>query len=138
MATTSQDAGALPPPGPIGRGIRLALGLAVLYFFAGIVSALPKLADGIDLANSLSWVGVGYMLYAMPEYARLVFSRRWTPLTVRGITLGVLLVASGIDLWVTGSPNGGVLGITYGLVLALILGILGGSFLVAAVVAAPG
>ncbi len=42
------------------------------------------------------------------------------------------------DFFVTGSPNGGTLGIAFGLVLVLVLGVLGASFLVAAAVAAPG
>jgi hypothetical protein len=56
-----------------------------------------------------------------------------------GGAVAVAFVLAGLaDFVVTGSPNGGAFGITFGLMLALVLGILGGSFLVAAAVAAPG
>lgn len=138
MAAPSQDAVALPRPGPIGRGVRLVLGLAFLYLFAGIVADFPKLTDGVNLANPLAWVGLGYLLYAMPEIVRMALSRRWPARFVRGAAAGALVVAVLTDFFVTGSPNGGAFGITFGLMLALVLGILGGSFLVAAAVAAPG
>jgi hypothetical protein len=118
--------------------VRLVLGLALLYFFAGIVSEFPKLADGVNLANPLTWLGLGYSLYAMPEIVTMVFSRRWPARHVRGVAGGALVLAALTDFFVTGSPNGGAFGMTFGLVLALVLGILGASFLVAAAVAAPG
>ena len=138
MAAPSHDAVALPRPGPIGRGVRLLLGLAVLYLFAGIVADFPKLTDGVNLVNPLTWVGLGCALYAMPEIVGMVFSRRWPGGLVRGVAGGALVIAGLADFVVTGSPNGGAFGITFGLMLALVLGILGGSFLVAAAVAAPG
>ena len=138
MAAASQDPVALPRPGPIGRGVRLVLGLALLYFFAGIVSGFPGLADGVDPANPLTWVGLGTALYVMPEIVRRVFSRRWPARHVRGAAGGALALAALADLAATGSPNAGAFGITFGLMLALSLGILGGSFLVAAASATPG
>jgi hypothetical protein len=118
--------------------VRLVLGLAVLYLFAGIVADFPKLADGVNLANPLIWVGLGYSLYAMPDIVVMVFSRRWPARHVRGTAVGVLVLAALTDFFSTGSPNGGALGIAFGLVLVLVLGVLGASFLVAAAVAAPG
>jgi len=138
MAAPSQDAVALPRPGPIGRGVRLVLGLAVLYLFAGIVADFPKLTDGVNLANPLTWVGLGCSLYAMPEIVRMVLSRRWPARFVRSAAAGALVLAGLTDFFVTGSPNGGVFGFTFGLLLAFVLGILGASFLVAAAAAAPG
>ena len=114
------------------------LGLAVLYLFAGLVSDFPELADGVNLTNPLTWAGLGYALYAMPEIVALVFSRSWRARSVRAATGGVLGLAAFADFAATGTPNGAVFGITFGLVLALVLGILGTSFLVAAAVAAPG
>ena len=140
MAVATESAGTLPRPGPVGRGLRLALGLAVLYLLAGIISALPELASGVNLANPLTWLGMGYLIYAMPEILWMLFSRRrrWRARHVRAATAGGLILAAGIDFAATGSPNGGALGLAYGLVLAAVLGVLGISFLVAAAVAAPG
>lgn len=138
MAAASQNAGTLPRPGPIGRGVRLVLGLALLYLFAGLVSDFPQLTDGVNLANPFTWLGLGYSLYALPEIVGMVFSRRWPARSVRGAAGGALVLAALADLAVTGSPNGGAFGVAFGLMLALALGILGGSFLVAAAVAAPG
>jgi hypothetical protein len=136
MTSASQDSDGLPRPGPIGRGLRVILGLVVLYFFAGIVSALPELADGVNAANPLIWVGMAYAIYALPEIVSMVFSRRWPAWNVRGAAIGALAALA--DLALTGSPNGGAFGITFGLAMALVLGVLGTSFLVAAAVAAPG
>ncbi|MFQ5698464.1 MAG: hypothetical protein ACE5IL_09285 [Myxococcota bacterium] len=118
--------------------LRGALGLGVLYLFAGIALGLPKLADGVRLTHPLTWVGLGYAIYGMPEFVRLGLSRSWPAGYVRGATAGLFVVASLVDLSVTGTPNGGVLGFTYGLTLMALLGMLGTSFLVAAAVAAPG
>ncbi len=138
MAAPSQDAAPLPRPGPIGRGLRLVLGLAVLYLFADIVADFPKLTDGVNLANPLTWVGLGFALYAAPGIVRMVLSRQWSAWRVRGAVAGALVLAVSTDFFVTGSPNGGAFGVTFGLVLALVLGVLGASFLVAAAVASPG
>ena len=138
MAAPGQDAATLPRPGPIGRGVRVLLGLAVLYLFADIVADFPKLTDGVNLANPLTWLGLGYVLYAMPDILAMVFSRRWPSRYVRGAAGGALVLAASTDFLVPGSPNGGAFGVTLGLMLTLVLGILGASFLVAAAVAAPG
>jgi hypothetical protein len=54
MAPAGNRAGPLPRPGPIGRSVRLLLGVAILYFFAGIVWDLAELVDGVNLANPLT------------------------------------------------------------------------------------
>ena len=138
MAVASQNADALPRPGPIGRGVRLLLGLCALYFFVGLVAGLPKLADGLDLANPLTWLGLGYSLYAIPAIVGMVFSRRWPAQRVRGTVGGALVLAAVADLAAGGSPNGAAFGLASGLLMAGVLGILGVSFVLAAVVAAPG
>ncbi len=128
----------LPRPGPIGRAARLVLGLALLWFFAGIVAGFPKLADGVHLANPLVWLGLGFVLYVIPEVAGLPFSRVWPARQVR-LGVGALLVlAATADLGRGGSPNGGAFGISYGLLLAGVLGVVGSSHIVAAVIATPG
>ncbi len=131
-------AGALPRPGPIGRGVRLLLGLALLYLFAGIVLDFPELADGIGLTNPLTWIGLGYALYAIPEVAGVAFSLQWRARSVRYATGALLLAAAGADFAVGGSANGPAFGIACGLLLAFVLGVLGISFVVAAAGAAPG
>lgn len=136
--TTAAEAERLPRPGPVGRAVRLLLGLALLYFFAGIVADFPELADGVNLANPLAWVGLGYMLYVIPEVTGMSFSRSWPGRQVRLGVGGLLVLAGAADLVLGGSPNGGALGITFGLLLALVFGVIGASFIVAAVVAAPG
>ena len=138
MGQRAEATDSLPRPGPIGRGVRLLLGVALLYFFAGIVRGFPELIDGIDLTNPLTWVGLGYALYAIPEVVGVAFSRAWRAQHVRGATGGLLLLAGVADLMLGGSPNGSAFGIASGLLLAFVLGVLGASFVVAAAVAAPG
>ena len=129
---------ALPRPGPIGRLLRLVLGAGLLYLVVDIVRQFPQLLDGANLANPLAWVGLGYVIYALPEVTAVAFSRAWPAGRVR-LAAGALFVTAGLVDFVTGgNPNGGAVGITSGLLLALVLGVLAASFLVAAVVAAPG
>ncbi len=138
MSAETQHEGTLPRPGPIGRAVRLLLGLAVLYFFAGIVADLPELADGINLANPLAWLGLGFVFYAIPEVAGMPFSRSWSARQVRLGVSGLLVLTAAADLVLGGNPNGGAFGITFGLLLALVLGVVGASHVVAAVAAVPG
>ena len=137
-ATAQAEVAGLPRPGPIGRAARLLFGLGHLYFFAGLVADFPGLANGVPLANPMVWVGLGYLLYVIPEVVGLPFSRLWPGQQVRLGVGGLLVLASAADLVLGGSPNGGALGITFGLLLALVLGVIGASFIVAAVAATPG
>ncbi len=136
--TASAEVERLPRPGPIGRAVRLLFGLALLYFFAGMVADFPRLVDGVNLANPMAWIGLGFMLYVIPEVIGMPFSRSWPRRQVRLGVGGLFVFACAADLALGGSPNGAALGLTFGLLLALVLGVVGASHIVAAVVAAPG
>lgn len=138
MAAAGERVGTLPRPGPVGRGVRVFLGLALLYFFAGIVGDFPDLADGVNLASPLAWAGLCYALYAIPDVAGTAFSLSWPARRVRLATGGLLVLAGVVDLVLGGSANGAAFGITFGLLVAVVLGVLGASFLVAAAAATPG
>ncbi|MHC4506753.1 MAG: hypothetical protein ACYTFI_25975 [Planctomycetota bacterium] len=138
MAREGTREGRLPRPGPVGRGVRLLLGLAVLYLFAGVVGGFSDLSDGVSFASPLTWAGLCYALYAIPDIVGIPFSLPLQARNVRFVTAGLLVLAGAVDLILGGSPNGATFGITFGLLLALVLGVLGASLIVAAAVAAPG
>ena len=127
---------ALPRPGLLGRGVRLAAGLFLLYFFAQIVwnyrpggSPSPR--------DPMFWLALVFIPWVLPEIVNLGFKLHWGRWP-RYVFLALLLLGGAIDL-VRGA---GVLGPAFGLVFfataAYALGHLGLSFLVAAIDAAPG
>ncbi len=136
--TEIQQAGTLPRPGPLGRGVRLVLGIAVLWLFAGLVGDLPSLADGPNPAQPMLWIGLAYVVYGAPGSVNLLLSRSWEPARIRLGTGAALVAAGALDLLISGSFFGGAFGLLFGALLSLLLGLLGVSFVLAAATGAPG
>ncbi len=66
----------LPEPGPIGRSVRLALGLLLLCF---AVYALThyRLGGSPSATNLGVWIGLAYAVSYLPDVINLGFGRNW-------------------------------------------------------------
>lgn len=131
------DSGTLVRPGPIGRLIRLALGVACLYALWEIV----RFAD-VASAQQFSTLDSRITLLLPPlcllnYVVNIGFSKSWghRPLLTSAATLGAL---AGVGFMITGSLDNRILGIPLNLWLGYFYAHLGFSFVVSAIIATPG
>ncbi len=136
MEETQGPVARLPKPGPIGRSVRLALGLVLLYF---AVSALTHYRlGGSPSARDLGvWIGLAYAVYFLPDVINLGFGRSWGR---RPLFVGVTAVGAAglIDLVSSGTVLGPALGLIVFVLIVYVFTHIGLSLILAAIIAAPG
>lgn len=130
-------AGSLIPPGPIGRTVRLALGIVCLYALYQLiifrwniittpVTVLPNLAvmtlAALCIINYVVNIGFGKNWGRLPGY----------------VSVATMLILAGAGWLIFGSPDHPTLGIAYWFWLAYFYTHLGISFMVSAAIATPG
>lgn len=129
--------GTLIRPGPVGRSVRLALGLLCLYVvfetirYWGTTSLQP-------VATLDERVLILLAPLCITNYVvNIGFTKSWghRPLVLSGVTL---IAFAAISALVTGTADGLVLGVPLNLWLIYFYGHLGVSFVLAAVLATPG
>ena len=80
MATTDlklEESGTLTKPGPIGRLLRLTLGLLCLYYVYGLIAVRNDLLTTEGSIISLVWNGVLPGLFLVSYVINIGFSRSW-------------------------------------------------------------
>ncbi len=131
------DPGTLDRPGPIGRLVRLVVGIACLYAlweiirFANVASAQPFSTLGTRI--TLLFAPLCLLNYVV----NIGFAKSWghRPLLASLVTLSVL---AGIGIVITDSPDNRFFGIPLNLWLGYFYAHLGLSFVLSAVIATPG
>lgn len=80
MATTDlqlDEPGTLPKPGPIGRVVRLALGLLCLWYVTALLQVSDTLLDGEDHIRPVVWNGILFGLFLVSYIINIGYSRAW-------------------------------------------------------------
>lgn len=80
MATTDlklDEPGSLPRPGPIGRIVRLALGLLCLWYVSGLIQVVDSLLDNDGHVRRVIWNGVLFGLFLISYVVNIGYSRAW-------------------------------------------------------------
>lgn len=137
MSLELVDQGSLTRPGPIGRSLRLLLGLICLYGLSEIIDVAPDFIERpIDLLPNMALL----ILFAVCIFNYVVnigFSKDWH---IRPLTFTLLLFAliAGVGYLITGDPQSTALGLAISIWLGYFYGHLGISFLLAAALATPG
>ncbi len=137
MTVRFERSGTFPMPGPVGRGIRLVAGVALLYFFIVTLINFPAYVSLRIPTHPLLWVGFAFSIYVLPEMAGIGLGHdvgRW-PQLVFGL-LAVAAVAFNLarySIW-WGPP----LGLLVFLLIEYVTGVVGTSFLLAGILAVPG
>ncbi|MEO1168784.1 MAG: hypothetical protein AAFW97_08760 [Pseudomonadota bacterium] len=140
MATTDlklSAPGEIPKPGPIGRLLRLSLGLLCLYYVFGLVNVWDALLTAEGHIRPLLWNGILPGLFLVSYIVNIGFSRNWKkwPAIVSIVILaGVAVYSWSITGSIEGQWSAGLLWIW----LAYVFGHLGSAFVLAAVLATPG
>lgn len=140
MATTDlklEERGTLPKPGPIGRLVRLGLGLLCLYYVYGLWLVRGDLMTDTGSIRPLLWNGVIFGLFLVSYVVNIGFSRDWKkwPAIISAI---ILFAVGGIGYLQSGSIETPLLAqaiLVWELYVFMHLGV---SFVVAAMVRTPG
>ena len=80
MATTDlklEESGTLSKPGPIGRLLRLTLGLLCLYYVYGLITIWDNALSPAGSIVSLVWNGILPGLFLVSYVINIGFSRGW-------------------------------------------------------------
>ena len=80
MATTDlklDEPGSLPRPGPIGRLVRLAIGLLGVWFITGLLDVFNDLLNESGHIRSFMWNGLVFGLFLISYVINIGFSRAW-------------------------------------------------------------
>ena len=137
MSLELVEPGTLVKPGPIGRSVRMLLGVLCLYGLFDIVTIAPYIID--DPVDSLPALSLMLLLIicVFNYVVNIGFSKNWQqyPLLVSLTLLGLIALVSYL---VTGNPSSRLLGITLLVWLAYFYFHLGVSFVLAAILGTPG
>ena len=98
MATTDlklDEPGSLPRPGPIGRAVRLALGLLCLWYVFGLIQVSASLIGSDGHIRPVVWNGIIFGLFLVSYIINIGYSRAWKKWPAF-VSAGVFLVIAGI------------------------------------------
>ncbi len=138
LETHFEPAGSLDPPGPIGRLLRLAIGLWLLLALSNLLfggwSAL--VSEGAPTRWEW-WLFMAVAFWLLPPVVNIGFTRSWRrkPQAVLAVALGSAVVA---DLVLYGTWWAPPLGALVWLWLVYFSAHLGGAFVLSAIIATPG
>jgi hypothetical protein len=138
LETHFEDQGSLPKPGPIGRAVRLLLGLWLLSLTYVLLRDGPAgLFDTTAPTHWTWWAGVVIGLAVTPYVVNIGFTRSWRHWPrVAVLVVSVTLIL--VDLVVFGAWWAPPLGVFSLLWMVYWSGHLGLSFVLASLIATPG
>ena len=133
---TENTSSGLPRPGPLGRTVRLLAGVILLGFLAFGVHYDPSQPLATPRQSPLLYLLIGFVFLHLPSTLRYWgLKKGWIP---QALWLLAVIIAALVDVTTRGTWWGPVLGVVLVGPGLLFLAYLGVSFLVAAIIAAPG
>ena len=140
MATTDlklDDPGSLPNPGPIGRAVRLALGLLCLGYVLSLIQVSGNLFNNDGHIRPVVWNGIIIGLFLVSYVVNIGFSRAWKKWPAF-ISAGIFLFTAGVGYLMQGSFETNLLArVIWGWEL-YVLSHLGLAFIVSGVIGSAG
>lgn len=138
VETEFEESGSLPRPGPLGRLIRVGLGIWLLWFFVLLVTQGPAVLISTTVPQSWSfWLVTAFIFWVTPYVINIGFTRRWRR-KPQGVVLGIVTTAVVIDLISYGTWWAPPLGVFLLGWLLYISGHLGFSLVLSGLIATPG
>lgn len=140
MATTDlklDEPGSLPRPGPVGRVVRLTLGLLCAWYVKGLIDVSSSLITGDGHIRNLVWNGVIPSLFLVSYLVNIGYSRAWKkwPAIVSAL---VLAAVAGIGYLLQGNVETEILARTIWAWEMYLFSHLGLAFLIAGTIGTPG
>ena len=136
MDVELQKPGSLDRPGPIGRTARFGIG-AFLLFFPLRILINYRYGDSVRANDPVLWFGIAISMWVIAEVVELGYRRdlgQWP----RFIALIVIALGAASELLLRGSLLGDLLTLSLMALVVFVYGILGSSFVLAALFAVPG
>ena len=136
MALDLQQSRTFARPGLIGRGVRLTVGLLILFAISPLVTDLrPGMV--IPIEHWFVWIWLAATIWVTNEVVNIGLGRdfgEWPRYTL----VGLLVLGSLGDYLINGVWWGEIITLVAAAELLLVMGFLGISFVVAAALAVPG
>lgn len=137
MSLDLVDQGSLSRPGPIGRLLRLSLGVACLYGLWELINVAPYFVERpLELLPNLSFM-ILVLLCIFNYVVNIGFSKNWKfyPTLVSVLVIGGV---AGVNFLLTGTANSFLLGVLIVVWMGYFYFHLGLSFVLSALIATPG
>ena len=140
MATTDlklDEPGSLPRPGPVGRLVRLAVGILCLWQVYGLIQVSGNLMGADGSIRPFIWNGVIIGLFLVSYIVNIGFSRAWKkwPAVVSAAALAII---AGVGYAMSGIIETNLLARSIWIWEFYIFSHLGLAFIIAAVIRTPG
>ena len=140
MATTDlilDEPGSLPRPGPIGRAVRLALGLLCLWYVFGLIQVSASLIGSNGHIRPVVWNGIIFGLFLVSYIINIGYSRSWKKWPAF-VSAGVFLIIAGIGYLTDGTIETQLLARVVWSWDLYLFSHLGVAFMISAVIGTPG
>lgn len=140
MPTTDlqlDEPGSLPRPGPIGRLLRFVLGLACLYYVAGLIQVSGNLMGSDSHIKAIVWNGIVGGLILISYVINIGYSRAWKKWPA-AVSVGIFIVIAGYGYVTAGAIETGVLARSVWVWELYLFSHLGSAFVLAGAIATPG
>jgi len=140
MATTDlklDEPGSLPRPGPIGRLVRLVLGVICLSHVYWLLQVSGNLLDANGQLRSILWNGIIIGLFLVSYVINIGFSRAWKKWPAI-ISACVFLIIAAYGYLAAGTAETELLANVLWVWEFYVFAHLGGAFIIAAAIGTPG
>jgi len=140
MATTDlklDEPGSLPRPGPIGRLVRLILGVLCLSHVYWLIQVSGNLLDASGEIRSILWNGIIIGLFLVSYVINIGFSRAWKKWPAI-ISACVFLIIAAYGYLAAGTAETELLANVLWVWEFYVFAHLGGAFIIAAAIGTPG
>jgi len=140
MATTDlklEEPGSIPRPGPVGRLIRLGLGVLCLWYVYGLIQVSGNLIAADGNIQPVVWSGIIFGMFLVSYVVNIGFSRAWKKWPAVVSAAGLAIIA-GVGYAMSGIIETNLLARsiwTWELYVFLHLGL---AFIIAGAIATPG
>jgi hypothetical protein len=140
MATTDlnlDEPGSLPRPGPVGRLVRLAVGVLCLWHIYGLIQVSGDLIGTNGSIQPLIWNGVIIGLFLVSYIVNIGFSRAWKKWPAV-VSAGALAIIAGVGYAMAGTIETNLLAHSIWIWELYVFSHLGSAFIVAGAIGTPG
>jgi hypothetical protein len=140
MATTDlklDEPGSLPRPGPVGRLVRLGLGILCLRYVYGLIQVAGGLIAADGSIRIVVWNGIIFALFLVSYVVNIGFSRAWKKWPAI-VSAGAFAIIAGVSYAMTGMIETNLLARSIWIWELYIFSHLGLAFIIAGVIGTPG
>ena len=140
MATTDlklDEPGSLPRPGPVGRLVRLGLGVLCLWYVHGLIQVSGNLIAAGGSIRSVIWDGIIFGLILVSYVVNIGYSRAWKKWPAI-LSAGAIAIIAGVGYAMSGNIETNLLAHSIWIWELYIFSHLGLAFIIAGAIGTPG